>query len=1387
MIRLCRAEDGQAFQVNATLRDIERLGSLELFIHQETGVEQEAILAYLSDGRRLTSANVRELAGSQDQTIFVFNKSLLECNVEEVVQQLTLTAALQPPIEESIAATPPFRPAQLAASYLRAAQAHHDTITQTLVNLHNQHEALRVASTSLDFHVLAIVDPFEGISANCRRELDKQSSLLAGVDTDLELISKIRIHAEFMSPAKRRSIEAGEKPRSLGDYVSDVRMRQVANTCTQTHGELRFRFGQVEQAISRLTRGADGIRQSLATTNFLEDGESCKRRTQDTLDRIAERVATLEGYVADPDTVIQELKRLDSATRSEVQFITDTKNAYTESCITILRHIGILNTDIVQLPPMLADLQASFRAKNSFPHIQRLHNMVYAYGATIIEIVRRKEFSQFFNQRAQSILEVMAKLSAGEKKRRQVYRGELGGQLPFETRGLDDPVPMFDYTSPGNTEVPYSMDRKDIDALLRVLDDLERYSQSKNDDKAVSVLQDCHAALSKLVQRMDNLETSFDRIAERSLLSASRLTASRRRSIEADEQIYHELTEQLRNADIRRLQLETQHQGERVNLQAEIDRLKESLQDAEVRASTEQERSNRLERELSQTQSQSEGEQNARRILEDRNAELSRNLEKQGVELAEALSAATNHARTAEHLRQEITQVRTEFEDVKALETRNGEKVANLLDEQAKNLRILEEARARGDDLETQIRAARAENETVNQALREASVEKDRLLRAQASEHDRIIRDHIAEADGDRAVLERQFFELKALQESTERQVRDLQTELNLAKTSGTGTREELERELREARQIERLLRDDLKAGQASATGFEQKLEEQGRLIAQILDVAITFQGSHLKALGAAQTVTAHAHSGPRPSAESTFPSGMRHSIIAHQDEPPPIDPSDPAAALEVLRSFDHDHFVEAVSKTGSTVRKWQKQCKEYRERAKGKISFRNFAKGDLALFLPTRNSVSKPWAAFNVSFPHYFLQATGHLAEQLKSREWIVARITSITERVVNHNDPTSNPYGLGDGVKYYMLEVEDWTQPTHTKRRVSSRKVSGEKESRELLLSSSVPALPPGPPEAEVEDTFQVTHPPNSQLFPVRTRSSSSPGARPSSLSRLLAQAAVTDPNAESSTSYPIPNLDIAEQSSPTAISPPATDVPAPPQQQTQVQSGQADLAQEQPALSAPSHSEPDPGLQTTKTSPRPPTSPSPIVGSIPQHVSIPSPLRPGSRSSRMSTTSKFSGRIPALGAVAGSSSAAKAAPTTALTEEPLISSASSGDGNPFVVIPSPPSPEGSISDGIANNLRDRRRTTSYHLPRTSPLASSRPVSGEGVVTSTSKPTLRATSTLANLATSWGMAFGRKKQAELATLTDVVETDADARGSSDRPTTDSTASDMLKGFRRD
>lgn len=444
---------------------------------------------------------------------------------------------------------------------------------------------------------------------------------------------------------------------------------------------------------------------------------------------------------------------------------------------------------------------------------------------------------------------------------------------------------------------------------------------------------------------------------------------SKRRLTEADEQAFQELAEQLHQTRESATHQENMFNEERTALQSEIQNLRSKLDD---------DAADELERDLHLARAQVESEQSARRILEERNAELSVDLQNQRQALGNALHEATEQTKTAEVLRQELATTRAQFDEVKALENRNAQTAARLLEDQARTLRNLELARTRGEDLESQIQAARSESDSMNKALKEATKEKERLLKLQASEHDRLLRDHIAEADGDRAVLEHQFSELKAVLENTERQLKDTKSQREIADADAVGLREELQRvehELREARHCERILRDDLKSGRASESDFEQRLEDSSRLVAQILDVAIAFRASHVKAIATAQAISSHPLSKQSNNlGDSAFSaSGIRHSPnaigIGQTDEPSPIDPSDPTTALEILRAFDHDHFLETVAKTGSTIRKWQKQCKEYRERAKGKISFRNFAKGDLALFLPTRNSVSKPWAAFNGMF----------------------------------------------------------------------------------------------------------------------------------------------------------------------------------------------------------------------------------------------------------------------------------------------------------------------------------------------------------------------------------------------------------------------------------
>jgi autophagy-related protein 11 len=158
--------------------------------------------------------------------------------------------------------------------------------------------------------------------------------------------------------------------------------------------------------------------------------------------------------------------------------------------------------------------------------------------------------------------------------------------------------------------------------------------------------------------------------------------------------------------------------------------------------------------------------------------------------------------------------------------------------------------------------------------------------------------------------------------------------------------------------------------------------------------------------------------------------------------------------------SFDVDAFAEAiyrrVKELEHTARKYTRDARSYRERAHQaakesheKIAFRHFKEGDLALFLPTRNQTTGAWAAFNVGCPHFFLREQEN--HRLRHREWLVARITKIQERVVDLSKSLSsttaqrdasetdsvnttgddssfdNPFDLSDGLRWWLVDAQE------------------------------------------------------------------------------------------------------------------------------------------------------------------------------------------------------------------------------------------------------------------------------------------------------------------------------------------------------------------------
>ncbi|TGZ85671.1 hypothetical protein EX30DRAFT_30116 [Ascodesmis nigricans] len=193
---------------------------------------------------------------------------------------------------------------------------------------------------------------------------------------------------------------------------------------------------------------------------------------------------------------------------------------------------------------------------------------------------------------------------------------------------------------------------------------------------------------------------------------------------------------------------------------------------------------------------------------------------------------------------------------------------------------------------------------------------------------------------------------------------------------------------------------------------------------------------------------------------------------------------------IKSIGAFDLDAFSETiinrVKKTEADFKLLNKQARAYREKyyrareeAAEKIAFRTFKVGDLALFLPTRNQATKPWAAFNVGAPHYFLREQD--SHKLPTRDWLLARITKVEERIVDLSRSTyaaknlppnasdiddtprfledDNPFALSDGLRWYMLDAVEEKPGAPTTPGLSSSTVAAANVDAKGSLKSRKP----------------------------------------------------------------------------------------------------------------------------------------------------------------------------------------------------------------------------------------------------------------------------------------------------------------------------------------
>ncbi|EED19422.1 Taz1-interacting factor 1 (TAF1), putative [Talaromyces stipitatus ATCC 10500] len=302
-----------------------------------------------------------------------------------------------------------------------------------------------------------------------------------------------------------------------------------------------------------------------------------------------------------------------------------------------------------------------------------------------------------------------------------------------------------------------------------------------------------------------------------------------------------------------------------------------------------------------------------------------------------------------------------------------------------------------------------------------------------------VLRERLAEEEGKVASMSQKLIQLNAQAHTAEEEAREFREKLELAQESEKQLTAMLNARGNKAQEVsQRLL--------AQAEGIGRMLEQLGFAIVLKDDQLIVQRASKVNSASASGELLASS------TVASLRPDPTLSTWI--QDK---ADEEDAKFKefMDSMAKFDVEVFGESVVKREKDIevlaRKWQKEARGYRDKyhrmqseAHEKIAYRSFKEGDLALFLPTRNQAIRSWAAFNVGAPHYFLREQD--VHKLSTRDWLLARIGKIEERVVDlsksmnggnqdrrsiTSDGTSfddeNPFELSDGLRWYLLDATE------------------------------------------------------------------------------------------------------------------------------------------------------------------------------------------------------------------------------------------------------------------------------------------------------------------------------------------------------------------------
>ncbi|GAA99481.1 uncharacterized protein L969DRAFT_73505 [Mixia osmundae IAM 14324] len=1035
MLSVVSAHDGETYELDEhALRGIHSLKSFEalladliglaadsvIVLHRSWQVDEAVLPALLAEAREPVStsqrsplsrqSSLRALNGaspnrrqaalvshtpqssssepSRRAEVFVFSRDALSGDADALVQPWLVDGVVALGGTESAPA------AQIQPSTLQAWLAAHDrhaTVNLSnslalLASLKEQRRALEIAVGNLEQHRASKEGAVAVFELFATPLLTYYVELLEDYAPSLAMLERIKVHPCFGSASGQVVQPKGKsrESRSLADHVSREKLESVRAACARISDDLQTRLAQLHVYLDDVSAGAQDLRHAFEQDNQ-DDLADCEKDAYEAAQRAQELLASMSSASDSSASALQamadELVLLDEESRDRIRFLVERKNATSLHLIHVLQTVAHLQEIMTKTPALITSMDTDLKSRcDGFKHLARLAGIVPAYAATLFEIMRRNEYASLMSQAAKEHTTIYGEQATAERKRRQHYKTEFAGKLPWEVKSLDDNLAylQIDFKREPATNgvkadsIAPSVTIQDLQELISVLGELETSLKLVDRQRA-------HPAIAPRVLLVSSL----------SLMSALHEGFVRGPAADSDG-----------------------------TLRDELARLQKELQDATMRIENLQNMS-REQQEAHANQQKSIADElvSLRSVEAERVRQLRETSSEHEVMVRQLRIQHTTHDREVSALKDTVAQ------QAQKLRVRDSE-ILTLRD-QIKSDAITTAARY-DEQLRKydQAQAHLARSEEQNGKLAIELAEAITVASTAKTLH--------AQAEAELSALANSSRQIQERLQGRDREVRQLRMDHDLERTALVEESQRYRSSAQDlSQEVEKMLHN-VNAAQQRVSELEKQLANRMTSDASVIAVEHALSAlRHAKRLQDAQnellTFVRDSTTTPPASQESLIRSGEL-AVGTFNDTLAALSRHDPLALDRAIK--------ERLSSAATTTRKWQKECKIYRERASRaaeqsgeKLSFRNFAKGDLALFLPTRNTVAQVWAAFNIAFPHYFLQPTGPIAEQIRTREWIVARISSLTECVVEIDEASSNRFGLSPGTKYWLIETEPWT----------------------------------------------------------------------------------------------------------------------------------------------------------------------------------------------------------------------------------------------------------------------------------------------------------------------------------------------------------------------